>query len=261
MSQLDFTKMHGLGNDFIVLKGPIEIKPEQIHQLCDRHTGVGADGLLIISSAEKGVKMDYWNSDGSVAEMCGNGLRCVVRFAVDNQMVKPGEFIVQTAVGPLKVVWDGEDPKAIEVQVGKASAEDQPFTVCGESFYEANVGNPHAVMFVENTDSSPVTSLGPRVEHDSHFPNKTNVEFVQIVDKDKLRLRIWERGVGETLACGTGMVAAATVTNKLGKTEFPTVIEVPGGSAAVWRDDEGYSRIKGPAEVVFQGKFVSGDSL
>lgn len=261
MNQLDFTKMHGLGNDFIVLKGPAGIETEKIRQLCDRHMGVGADGLLIISPAEKGVKMDYWNSDGSSAEMCGNGLRCVARFAVDNQMVTPGEFVVQTAVGPLKVVWDGDDPSAIEVQVGKVLANNRAITICGESFYEANVGNPHAVTFVDNTESTPVASLGPNVENDKHFPNKTNVEFAQVIDKNKLRIRIWERGVGETLACGTGMVATVAVANKLGKTEFPATVEVPGGQATVWLDDEGYARLKGPAEVVFQGKFIFGDSL
>ncbi len=261
MSSLAFTKMHGLGNDFVVLQGPFSITTERVRQLCDRHTGVGADGLLVISPAGDDIKMEYWNNDGSTAEMCGNGLRCAVRFAVENQLVRPGEFSVQTAVGPLKVVWDGEDPEAIEVQVGKVIAATDPVTVCGQTFYEASVGNPHAITFVDSAVEAPVTTLGPQVEKDSHFPNKTNVEFAQVVEGDRLRLRIWERGVGETLACGTGMVAAATVASRLGKTKFPVTVEVPGGNATIWQDDEGYARMRGPAEVVFSGRFEGGSTV
>lgn len=253
MSELNFTKMHGLGNDFVMLKGPLEITTETIATLCDRHTGIGADGLIIVSTEKDFVKMEYWNADGSVAEMCGNGLRCVTRFAVENKLAMPGIFSIQTGAGMLEVSWSGKDEDNIEVQVGKVVTEDNPINIQGEEFYIANVGNPHAITIVPDTDSAPVTSLGPKIEIDAHFPNKTNVEFVQIVDESHAKLRIWERGVGETLACGTGMVSTAMVLKKLGKTKLPITVEVPGGKAFIQLDDEGYSRISGPAVNVFNG--------
>ena len=217
---IKFYKMHGLGNDFVVLKGPLKIEPEIIAKLCDRNFGIGADGLLVISPDEI-VKMEYWNADGTPAEMCGNGLRCVARFAVDQKLVEPGQFMVQTPAGQLKVSWDGKDANDIAVQVGKVTMKNDPITIENIEFFVASVGNPHAITFVENVSSAPVTTLGPKIEVDQNFPNKTNVEFAHIERRNKINLRIWERGVGETMACGTGMVSTAVVANSLGKTDFP----------------------------------------
>ncbi|MBW3569092.1 diaminopimelate epimerase [Candidatus Parcubacteria bacterium] len=251
---MKFTKMHGLGNDFVVLKGPLVIKSEIIAKLCERNFGIGADGLLVISPIDSGVKMEYWNADGSRAEMCGNGLRCAARFAVDNDMVEAGEFKVLTPVGPLKVSWDGQDENNISGQVGKVTVDSDPIEIEGSVFYRANVGNPHAISFVTDVGSAPVRTLGPKVETNSLFPDKTNVEFAHIEDKNKINLRIWERGVGETKACGTGMVATAVLSESLDKTAFPTRLQVPGGMAEAWVDKDGYACLRGPAVNVFAGE-------
>lgn len=246
-----FTKMQGLGNKFIVFKGPITLTTQKVIDYCKAYGSTQADGLLVVTPIDDhSIEMKYWNADGSVAEMCGNGLRCVTRFAVDDKMVVPGRFTVKTDAGPLQVEWDGIDSDKIEVQVGKAIIDSDPVALFGESFYKANVGNPHAVMFVDDTESAPVHELGPKVETDKSFPNKTNVEFVEIRGKHNIRVRTWERGVGETLACGTGMVAAANVAVEIKGSGFPLEVEVLGGKAKVWLDDDGYARMLGPAEVV-----------
>ncbi len=249
---LSLTKMHGLGNDFVVLAGPLTLSEKQITELCDRHFGVGADGLMIVSRLPSGVKMEYWNSDGSVAEMCGNGLRCVARFAVENDIVAPGSFAIDTPVGRLEAICK-KDKDLVEVQVGKVMFEGNTVELCDMTFHTASVGNPHAITFVDDLASAPVDSVGPKVETDSYFPNKTNVEFARVVDASMLELRIWERGVGETLACGTGMVASAVVANKLGLTSLPVTMKVPGGEAKIWVDEFGYARISGPAVKVYTG--------
>ena len=250
---MKFVKMNGLGNDFVVFKGPLAIEPKVIAKLCDRHFGIGADGLLIVSAGDV-IKMDYWNADGTQAEMCGNGLRCVTRFAVDNKMAAPGDFRVQTPNEILKVSWDGNDEKSVSGQVGKVIIEPEPISLKGYDFHKASVGNPHAITFVDDVSTAPVTALGPEIETDQHFPNKTNVEFVQVESRGKINLRIWERGVGETMACGTGMVSTAMVCQNLDKTDFPTTLQVPGGSAEAWVDDEGYACLKGPAVYSFVGE-------
>jgi diaminopimelate epimerase len=253
---MKFTKMHGLGNDFIVLAGPQQISAETIAKLCDRNFGIGADGLLIISPYENGAKMEYWNADGSKAEMCGNGLRCATRFAVENNIVAAGEFLIETAAGRLKVFWGGQDGTAITGQVGKVTVDKDPIEIDGLKFYTALVGNPHAITLVNDVNSVPVTVVGPKIETNQQFPNKTNVEFVRIEDKNNINLRIWERGVGETKACGTGMVSAAVVCERLGKTAFPTQLHVPGGSAEAWVDSEGFACLRGPAANVYRGEII-----
>lgn len=240
--------MQGLGNTFIVFKGPFELISEDVIEYCEKYT---VDGVLVVTAIDKdSIEMKYWNSDGSVAEMCGNGLRCVTRFTVDNNMINPGKFTVMTAAGPLKVEWDGKDPDNIEVQVGKVSVNPSPLGIYSEKFYEVNVGNPHAVTFVDDVKLVPVQTLGPKVEIDEHFPNRTNVEFVSIKDKNTVFVRTWERGVGETQACGTGMVAAANATVNIKGAQFPLTVNVLGGKAKVWLDNEGYTRMLGPAKYI-----------
>ncbi len=246
------TRMQGLGNRFVVFRGPYELEPTQIIDSCNPQADGGADGVLIVTPVDDSqVKMQYWNADGSEAEMCGNGLRCVARFAVDNKMVKPGRFIVETKAGNLKATWDGKNPEQIDVQVGCVKMVTEPIALEGLLFYQADVGNPHIVTFVDNIDKAPVKTLGPVLEIDPHFPNHTNVEFVEVVSPDKLKMRVWERGVGETQACGTGMVACACLSNEIMKTKLPVSVQVPGGQAKVWVDDEGYCRMLGPAKYMF----------
>jgi len=246
-----FTKMQGLGNDFVVLED-VEPAPDLVRQLCDRRRGVGADGVLTVDARPS---MRYWNADGSVAEMCGNGLRCVARYAVDRNWAPNDEwFVIETAVGPRRALV--ADPW-ITVEVGKVSIAGT-VSIGERSYHEASVGNPHAVTIVDDPDAIAVSEVGPVVEHDLAFPNGTNVEFVSRVAPQRLHLRVWERGVGETLACGSGMVVAAAVA--AGMSEEPIEVVVPGGTGQVsFRNGSGY--LSGPAEVVFTGEWpVSGAS-
>lgn len=242
----NFIKMQGLGNTFVVCLGPEKLSTDYVRKACEVNQ---VDGLLMVTPISKhSVKMKYWNADGSLAEMCGNGIRCVVRFAVDKHLVEHGNIEVQTDAGILQAKWDGVDPNKIEVQVGKAKVENAPIKLRNREFFKVNVGNPHAITFVEDVNKEPVTTLGPIVENDSHFPNRTNVEFVQVESSSKIKLRAWERGVGETKACGTGMVAAALTASHIKKTLLPLTVAVPGGEAKVWLDETGYFRMLGPAQ-------------
>lgn len=241
--------MQGLGNTFVVFKGPLSLTKEEIISYCQQYGDIRADGLLLVTPMDdQTVQMKYWNSDGSMAEMCGNGLRCVTKFAVENSLIKPGSFNVHTDAGVLNVIWDGKDEN-IEVQVGKVSLG-QVLDIEGHTFHTANVGNPHAVTFVSNISEAPVKELGQKVEHNSNFPNKTNVEFVEVLGDHEISLRTWERGSGETLACGTGMTASAMVSAEIKNVEYPMTVKVLGGEAKLWLDDSGFTRMKGPALVV-----------
>lgn len=251
---VNYTKMNGLKNDFIVFPGPLKIGSEKIIELCNRRTGIGADGVLVVSQQESGLKMEYWNGDGSKAEMCGNGLRCAARFAVKNKYIEAGKFVIQTPVGPLEVICSNNDQDDVEVQVGKVVIDPSSIRLEELIFYTANVGNPHAVTFVDNVSDTPVASVGAKVECNEYFPNKTNVEFVEIIDNTHLKLRVWERGVGETLACGTGMVAAAIVSSQEKHTTLPTTVEVLGGKSQIWVDADGYARMRGPVKITSKGQ-------
>jgi len=249
---MDFVKMHGLGNDFIVIDGPFEPTSEQITAWCDRRRGVGADGVLVVSPLEDGlIGMEYWNADGSAAEMCGNGLRCVARHAVDAGMASGPDFVVQTAVGrrPVVVREDG----TVRAFLGEVTPADAgSLDVAGYHLEPIRVGNPHAVAFVADCYSAPVEAVGPIVEGDPHFPERTNVEFATIVSSNRIALRVWERGVGETLACGTGAAATAAVAHRDGLADARVTVELPGGPLIVEVTPEGVW-IEGPAEGAFSG--------
>lgn len=245
--QTELTRMEGLGNSFIILTGPYSNSSKVIASLCTKHW---VDGFLVVIPVNDTlVEMKYWNHDGSIAEMCGNGLRCVARFAVDQKLVTAGKFSVRTDAGVLKVLWDGKDPSKIEVQVGKAKINGDR-EIDNTLFTTVDVGNPHAVTFVNNVDDAPVKTLGPIAETNHNFPNKTNVEFVQVISPTQISVRTWERGVGETKACGTGMVAAAVASASKDLIQYPVEVGVLGGSAKVWVDEYGYSRMLGPAQLM-----------
>lgn len=245
--------MNGLKNDFIVFQGPLAITSGKVAELCDRKTGIGADGVLVITKINRTIQMKYWNADGSVAEMCGNGLRCAARFAKDNNLTELSEFVVTTPVGPLEVTCRDNENGQVEAQIGKVIIEPSTLDLEGLTFYQANVGNPHAITFVDNVKETPVTTVGPLVENNKYFPKRTNVEFVEVIDDSNIRLRVWERGVGETLACGTGIVASVVLCSQEGKTTFPTRVYVRGGSATVRIDNQGFARLKGPVETEGKG--------
>jgi diaminopimelate epimerase len=243
MSGLKFTKMNGWGNDFVVLEGPIRLGTADIVAMCDRRFGVGADGLLVVSPG-RSIGMDYWNGDGSPAEMCGNGLRCVSRYAVDRGWAEAGEFQVRTPMG-LRMVSVGE---TVEVELGPVSITGE-IEVDRARYVTVDVGNPHAVAMVAKPEQIEVEAIGSMVE--SSVPAGTNVEFVAL-NGSGIKMRVWERGVGETLACGTGMAAAAFVAQREHGLEWPISVTVPGGTGSIDLR-EGTAYLVGPATYSFEG--------
>jgi diaminopimelate epimerase len=238
--------MQGLGNDFVVVEGPVELATSDIRELCDRRRGIGADGVLVITQGDP-IRMDYWNADGSPAEMCGNGLRCIARYAYDRGWAPDRNFAIQTAVGMRAVkVGDGD----VEVDLGRLRVTGHT-EIDGERFHLVDAGNPHAVVIVDDPEQVDVGTVGPRVGKDEQFPDGTNVEFVAVADGE-VTMRVWERGVGETLACGTGMVAAAFVATKTHGLDGAIPVNVPGGQGRVeFRD--GVAWLSGPADYSFRG--------
>lgn len=248
---MDFVKMQGLGNDFILVEGPYAPKPEVVVDWCRRRTGIGADGVLVATALSSGrVSMRHWNADGGEAEICGNGLRCVARHAYDSEWVDGAEFIVETAVGdhPVRVSADH-----IVAYVGPpAPFRTGTLTIGGIEVHPFAIGNPHAVLFVDDVDAAPVLELGPIIENDPLFPNRTNVEFVEVIAEGGIRARIWERGVGETQASGTGATASAYIAHTIRDVPTPMDVHLPGGVLRVWFNEEG-AWMEGPAEYAFRG--------
>ncbi len=248
---MEFVKVEGLSNDFIVIDGPYVPDPEDVVRWCARRTGVGADGVLVISRIEDGrMSMRYWNADGGEAEMCGNGLRCVAKLGYERGWMSSRSFIVETAVGDHDVTVNDDFVRAF---VG----ETNPFrtgtlTVAGQDVHPFAIGNPHAVIFVDDIDEAPVDTVGPEIENDAMFPNRTNVEFVQLMDDGTIKTRVWERGVGETQASGTGATASAYVAHTVGGFAIPIMVELPGGVLTITFDEQG-AWMEGPAAIVFSG--------
>lgn len=252
---MDFVKMEGLGNDFVIVEGPAAISPAEVQRWCDRRFGVGADGVLLATplTGQK-VAMEYWNADGGKAEMCGNGLRCVAKLALQRGWVEDGPMEIETAVGPLgaEVLDDGK----VRALMGHPKRGDSDsLEVAGVTVRPVSVGNPHAVIFVDDPFLAPVAELGARIERDPLFPDGTNVEFVKVESGSRIRMRIWERGVGETMASGTGATAAAFAAALYEGAQSPVDVLLPGGSLTVEIvDDEAW--VTGPANFVFSGTVV-----
>lgn len=250
---MDFLKMQGLGNDFVVLVGPRDVTTAEVAAWCDRRRGIGADGVLVATPGEGTVRMEYWNADGSPAEMCGNGLRCVARLAHDRGWAAGPSFVVETSAGPRPVTVGAKG--RVRALLGKAAdAGIPPFDVAGFHVEPVSMGNPHAVIVVDDCYATPVDAVGPLVEGDPAFPDRTNVEFLTVASRDRLALRVWERGVGETLACGSGAAAAVVVANRRGLTEAAVTVDLLGGPLEVEVADDGVW-IEGPAEYVFEGRW------
>ncbi|MBT8215418.1 MAG: diaminopimelate epimerase [Acidimicrobiia bacterium] len=252
---MKFTKMEGLANDFVVFEGPLTPTPEQVAAWCDRRRGVGADGVLVAERLDDHrVRMEYWNADGGRAEMCGNGLRCVARFAFDRGWTSGPEFVVVTDLGDYPV--EVKPPERVRAMLGRPVApEVSMVSVAGSTVRPMSMGNPHAVLLVDNTAEAPVAELGPVIEVNAHFPDRTNVEFVSVRDRTRIEVRTWERGVGETLACGTGAGAAAVVANREGLTDAALTVGLLGGDLDIEIDGDTVW-MEGPARYVFDGELA-----
>ena len=250
---MDFVKVEGLGNDFITIIEPIDPGPDQIAAWCARHTGVGADGVLeMIPIDATRVRMRYWNADGGEVEMCGNGLRCIALLALADGYVDGAEFVVESAVGdhPVSVLDDG----SVRAFVGVPHAfRTEEMTVAGHKVRPVGVGNPHAVLYVDNVEEAAVAEIGSSIGSDPIFPDGANVEFVATTGEDRIRVRVWERGVGETTGSGTGAAASAFAKRATDGLGDAITVELPGGDLLVEFDDAG-AWMTGPARIVYRGE-------
>jgi diaminopimelate epimerase len=229
---MKFKKMHGCGNDYIVVNGFDEketLSQEQIAFLCKSHFGIGSEGLLRAEYSNKAdFRMRMFNVDGTEAEMCGNGIRCISRFARDEGIVKKDKFLVETGAGIKTIELIADD---VKVAMGRVEFLENP-----TSEYElhcVSVGNPHAIMIVDDVEACPVHELGPKIENHKGFPKKTNVEFVKVVNRNLVDMRVWERGCGETFACGTGSCASVAALNKLGLVDNDVIVKLKGGNLKI----------------------------
>jgi diaminopimelate epimerase len=264
---LEFTKMSGAGNDFVLLDNrerKIGITPDQVARLCDRHRGVGADGVMLLVPAVTGKAdwaWDFFNSDGSHAEMCGNGARCFARFIQKLSGAK-GQTAFETAAGIITAVFQGERVQVNLTRPKDLQLSQQVSTSAGSlTVHSLNTGVPHAVIFVPDADQAMVQRIGAEIRHHPHFaPRGTNVNFVQVLGPNSIRVRTYERGVeGETLACGTGVTASALVAARVHHFTPPIQVRVQGGdllevSFAPSGDEFDAVKLTGPADFVFEGR-------
>lgn len=274
---MKFTKMQGLGNDFILVNGLTEAMPEDLGQtarfLCDRHFGIGADGLVFILPSESAdIRMRIINSDGSEAEMCGNVIRCFARLVYDLGIVKKHAIKVETLAGVMipELIFEGDRVVSVRVDMGEPKLErnlipmegpsgkviDEPIQV-GENTYNVtcvSMGNPHCITFVPDISSIPITEVGPSLERHPSFPRKTNVEFIQILNRNEVNMRVWERGAGETLACGTGACATAVACVLNNLTDRNITVHLPGGDLVIEWAENNHVYMTGPGEYVYTGE-------
>ncbi|MBL9079273.1 MAG: diaminopimelate epimerase [Planctomycetes bacterium] len=257
---MPFVKMEGAGNDYVFVDAvrtgfPVERGAELARCWSDRHRGIGADGLIVVLRGDRApVRMVMWNADGSRGAMCGNGLRCVARLAHEHGHTAARQFVVETDAGPRTVeLLDGDRVRTAmgeiccEPAVELAAAERRVVVVPGSA------GNPHAVVFVGDCDGAPVPEVGAALQRHPRFPDGVNVEFVQVLAPDRLRQRTWERGSGETLACGTGAAVAVAAARAAGRVQSPrVVVELRGGVLEIVGDGSSLA-IEGPARTVFRG--------
>lgn len=259
---MHFTKMHGLGNDYLYVYGEPENPSELSVKLSERHFGAGSDGMIWISpSSVADFKMRIFNADGSEAKMCGNGIRCVGKYVYDKGYTDKKHLKIETLSGIRTLdlhVLSGK-VKSVTVDMGKAvPEEDLTLNVDGETVTctPVSVGNPHAVLFVEDIETAPLTTLGPRLEHHEAFPEGVNVEFVQVIGENRLRMRVWERGSGVTMACGTGACAStmAAVRKKFCRYNEPVSVQLDGGTLEIQIAPDNTVTMTGPAEFIYEGE-------
>lgn len=275
LAGLKFWKMHGLGNDYIIVdnRGSIigeEEKSSLALKLCRRKFSIGADGLIFVeNSSIADVKMRIFNSDGSEAEMCGNGIRCLAKYCYENKIVLKEELKVETLAG-VKKVWlnlDNGEVKSVKVDMGYPIFEREYIPMVGDGLCIneelkiedkkfnitcLSLGNPHCVIFLDDVENFPVEKFGPLIENHKLFPKRVNVEFVKVLNMEELKIRVWERGCGETFACGTGACASVVAGNLLGKVGRKVVVHLVGGDLNI--EYLGSIFLEGSVEKVFEGK-------
>jgi len=277
--KIAFTKMHGIGNDFILIdcrKWGIRNAGGLAQRLCDRRFGIGADQMLLLYPSRKAdCRMKIYNADGSEVEMCGNGIRCLAKYVWESpdtpsSLRRSKTITVETLAGLIRPEKSGElvrvdmgepvtEPARVPVKAGCSTSEviDHPLKVgrWRVRLTAVSMGNPHAVTVVEDVNEAPVTQAGPLIENHSMFPNRTNVEFIEVISKKRIKARVWERGAGETLACGTGACASVVASSMLGLTGRRVKVYLPGGVLDIeWSDKDNHVYMTGPAERVFEGR-------
>jgi diaminopimelate epimerase len=278
--KLKFTKMQGAGNDFVVIDGirqSVAMTPRLAVRLADRHFGVGCDQILLIERAKSsGVDFRYriWNADGGEVEQCGNGARCFVRFVRDQGLTEKSEIRVETLSGVIAPRLEADGRVTVDMGAPIFQPERVPFLASSDApthtleiagvrreISVLSMGNPHAVQFVRDVDAAPVTSEGPLIEKDPRFPRRVNAGYAQILDRRHIRLRVWERGAGETLACGTGACAAVVAGIRRDLLDAEVLVTTRGGDLTIeWRGGDNPVSMTGPAVRVFEGELDIGES-
>lgn len=272
--KLKFSKMHGLGNDFVVVDGirqTVGLTPERLRQLGDRHLGIGFDQLLLVEAPHDGTndfRYRIFNNDGSEVEQCGNGARCFVKFVTEQKLTNKRAIRVETAKGVIVPEYHSNGLITVDMGVPRLKSLEVPFIADGDAITHplaigddsidvtvVSMGNPHAVCVVNNVDSAPVAQQGPLVESHPRFPEKVNAGFMQIVNRGEIRLRVYERGAGETLACGTGACAAVVAGIQRGQLDSRVLVHTRGGDLNIEWGGPGHPvKMTGPAVTVFTGE-------
>jgi diaminopimelate epimerase len=272
--ELSFSKMHGLGNDFVVIDAitqQVNLSTPQIRHIADRRHGVGCDQLLLVEASEQDdaqFRYRIFNANGREVEQCGNGARCFARFVRLKGLTQAERIQVQTKAGRIELIIQDDGQVSVDMGRPRLEPEDIPFqamvraqryalSIKGETVEigAVSMGNPHAVMEVPNVDSAPVAKLGPQIEKHPRFPQHVNVGFMEVIDRSRIRLRVFERGVGETLACGSGACAAVVIGRNQGTLEETVTVELRGGDLVVsWAGEHQPVLMTGPATFVFEGK-------
>ena len=273
---MKFTKMQGIGNDYIYIncfEEKVQNPSELSVKLSERHFGVGSDGIILIEPSEKAdCRMDIYNADGSQAMMCGNGIRCVGKYVYERGIAEKDVLKVDTMSGVKTLFLDVQNGKvrSVKVDMGKPDFHaadipvdypkeqliDEPVAFGSEEYRITcvSMGNPHCVLFVDNVNGVKIEKIGPKLECDRIFPKRANIEFVQVLSKDEINMRVWERGSGETWACGTGACAAAVACAVNHKTDRSVTVHLKGGDLQIeWDEKTDTVRMRGPAEFVFDG--------
>jgi len=271
--RVKFTKMHGLGNDFVVINAVtqrLELTPERARRIADRRRGIGCDQILLVEQPRMpGTDFRYriFNADGGEVEQCGNGARCFARYVRDAGLTDQDELALETAAGVIRTRIEADGQITVNMGVPRFEPEDIPFEAPSRQDNYAlevsggrvtigvvSMGNPHAVLRVQDVNTAPVTTLGPLIEEHERFPRRVNVGFMEIIDRTSIRLRVFERGAGETLACGTGACAAAVVGQQQGLLDSRVQVHLPGGELLVhWQGEQQPVWLTGPASHVFEG--------